>query len=227
MLNWRELDADEVELCVRRGLAGESQFLPTGFLDTHQWIGLEEIAGLRIDGGFQQAQYRIACPGDLDSPLHYATIELESLPLNARTVTGLRAMLRGTSLPDAAVGDIYLDSRFVMALVDGVFLDGFGIEAEYSGTAPALSLPEERLTSASLRADAVVSAAFRVSRAEAQKALKYGFIYCDFQPVAKRTQEFRAGNRIVFRSRGSLDIMDTGINPRSGRSWLLVRRLTS
>ena len=227
MLNWRELDADEVELCVRRGMAGEKGFLPTGFLDTHQWIALEDIQGLIVDGGFQAAQYRIAHLDGTDCTLHYASIDQESLPRNARTVTGLRSLLRGTSIPDAAIGDIYLDDRFVLALVDGIFLDEFGIEAEYSGSAPAISLPEERLTSASLRADAVVSAAFRVSRAEAQKALKYGFVYCDFQPVAKRTQDFRAGNRIVYRSRGSLDIVDTGINPRSGRSWLLVRRLTS
>jgi hypothetical protein len=227
MLNWRELDAEEVELCVRKGLAGEAGLLPTGFLDTHQWLPLQDLPGISISGGFERAQFRMACLVDDAAEVpHFALIDPAALPANCRTVNGLRNLLKGSSLPDSAIGDIYLDDRFVLAIARDLNLDELGIEAEYRGLAPELALREERLTAASLRADAVISAAFRVSRAETQKAIQYGFVYSDFEPLHKRTQELKPGMRLVYRTRGSLDIMDSGINPRSGRSWLSIRRLT-
>ncbi len=226
MLNWRELEADEAMHCVQRGLQGEAGFLPTGFLDTHQWIGLQDTPGLKLDGGFSKSQYRLAYSAEESSPVQFASVDPAGLPANVRTVSGLRSMLHSSMIADALVGDIYLDERFVLAVMADTDLERYGIEADYGLTAPAVSLAEERLTSASLRADAVVSAAFRVSRAEAQKALKYGFVYRDFEVVGRRTLEMSAGNRLVYRTKGSLDITDTGFNPRSGRSWLLVRRLT-
>lgn len=226
MFNWSELEAEEVELCVKRGLAGESGLLPTGFLDTHQWLPLQGISSLRIDGGFEQAQFRLAFRDEDDAAPHFAVIDPAALPANCRTVNGLRNLLRGSSLPDCVIGDIYLDDRFVLAITRDLNLEQVGIDAEYCGLAPALALREERLTAASLRADAVVSAAFRVSRAETQKAIQYGFVYSEFEPLHKRTQELKPGTRLVYRTKGSLDITDAGINPRSGRSWLMIRRLT-
>ncbi|MCB1186735.1 hypothetical protein KDL29_06160 [bacterium] len=227
MINWRELDAEEVRSCVQLGLQGDERYMPSGFLDTHQWLALTGIRGISLDGGFERAQYRLAHPEDSPAPLHFASIDPASLPGNARTVNGLRTMLRSSSLPDSAIGDIYLDDRFSLALSSQVFLDDAGIEADYAASPPALSLPEERLTAASLRADAVVSAAFRVSRAEAQKAIQYGFVFSDYTVIGKRTTDLQAGQRLVYRTKGSLDIVDSGFNPRSGRSWLLIRRLTA
>ncbi|MCB1218789.1 hypothetical protein KDL44_15505 [bacterium] len=226
MLNWRELEASEVLAAVQQGLDGDARYLPTGFLDTHQWQDLQDNAALQLTGGFERAQYRLAHAAGTPAPLHFAIFDPGQLPGNARTVNGLRSLLRGSGIADSAVGDIYLDERFVLALHSGQYLDELEVEADYAATPPALSFSEERLTSASLRADAVVSAAFRVSRAEAQKALQYGFVYADFAPIAKRTQDLHPGQRLVYRTRGSLDIVDSGVNPRSGRSWLLIRRLT-
>ncbi|MEZ5338974.1 MAG: hypothetical protein R3F46_12010 [bacterium] len=226
MLNWRELDAAEVQAAVRLGLDGDARYLPSGFLDTHQWLALQGSPGLQLTGGFERAQFRLAHAADAPAPLHFAIFSPEQLPARARTVNGLRSLLHGSGIADSAVGDIYLDERFVLALHAEQYLDELEVEADYAATPPALSFSEERLTSASLRADAVVSAAFRVSRAEAQKALQYGFVYADFAPIAKRTQDLHPGQRLVYRTKGSLDIVDSGVNPRSGRSWLLIRRLT-
>ena len=226
MLNWPELEADEVLRCAQRGLAGEAGFLPSGFLDTHQWLGLLELSGIAINGGFPLAQFRVAHADAASAPLQFATIDPASLPVNARTVSGLRTLLRASTFPDAAVGDIYLDDRFVLAVLSSQSLESVGLDVDYSDVAPTLALREERLTAASLRADAVISAAFRVSRAEAQKAIQYGFVYSNFQPVLKRSQELAVGARLVYRTKGSLELADAGINPRSGRSWLSVRRLT-
>ena len=226
MFNWAELEADEVARCVRRGLAGELGFLPTGFLDTHQWLELQTLPGILLAGGFEQAQFRLAHAETADSGIQFAIIDPATLPGNARTVAGLRTLLRTSPMPDAAVGDIYLDDRFVLAVCSGLTLESYDLDADYASLPPALALREERLTAASLRADAVVSAAFRVSRAEAQKAIQYGFVYCDFAAIGKRSQDLPVGARLVYRTRGSLDIVDAGINPRSGRSWLMIRRLT-
>jgi RNA-binding protein YlmH len=81
-------------------------------------------------------------------------------------------------------------------------------------------LATTRTTAASRRADAQLTALFKVSRGEAQIAIEYGFVYRNFRPLTKRTQSLSIGDQIVYRTKGRAEIVGLETNPRSGRVWV-------
>ncbi len=86
------------------------------------------------------------------------------------------------------------------------------------------TVPLERLTAASLRADAVIASLFKVSRGEAQTAIEYGFVFRNFRPLTQRTTQLKPGDELVYRTKGRIELTDVEENSRSGRNWVSFQR---
>lgn len=194
----------------------------TGFLDTHQWSSLAGDLQLQLEGGHPQAQFRRAGLGVLPQVRHFH-VPRGALPEGARTARQLRGWLYRGGLPDGAVGDIVVGEHVAMAVEEDVEPAEFGLPARLvPGWQPPVMEPS-RVTAAGPRIDAVVAALFKVSRGEAQTAIQYGFIFCDFRRVEKQTQQVLAGAQLVYRTKGRAEVLALNENTKSGRLWVEFR----
>jgi RNA-binding protein YlmH len=216
-LPWREVLARLERLADEQG--GQAA---TGLLDTHQWCYLRQDARLNIDGGYPQAQYRRIAIGAAPA-LRYFRVERSALPEAVRTAKQLRAWLYRNGLPDGAVGDIVLGEYAALVVEDGIELAEFGLTAKLSADWRLPEIPPARVTAAGSRADAITAAVFKVNRGEAQTAVKYGFVFCDFKQVEKQTQALHTGAQLVYRTKGRAEIAALSENTKSGRLWVEFR----
>lgn len=195
----------------------------TGFLDTHQWVPLTSQPGVTIAGGHPDAQYRRAALSRSQPQLLSFSLRRVDLPDGVHTARLLRRWLYRAGLPDGALGDIIVaDSALIIAAPDA------GLEhavpgAVRSDTIELPAVPISRTTAAGPRADAVLTALFKVSRGEAQTAIKYGFVFRNCAPLTKRTTALGAGDQVVYRTKGRAEIVSIETNPRSGRVWVEFR----
>jgi hypothetical protein len=191
----------------------------TSFLDTHQWCYLRQDARLCIDGGHPQAQFRRITIGAAPE-VRYFRAESGALPEGVRTAKQLRAWLYRSGLPDGAAGDIVLGAYALLAVEDGIEPAELGLAAKLVSAWQPPDIPAVRVTAAGLRADAITAAVFKVSRGEAQTAIKYGFVFCDFKQVEKQTQALHPGAQLVYRTKGRAEIAALSENTKSGRLWV-------
>jgi hypothetical protein len=219
---WAELPWREVQAQLARMAQAPSGPTATGFLDTHQWCYLRDDPQLVCAGGHPQAQFRRVGIGHAP-PVRHFRVERSALPEGVRTARQLRSWLYRAGLPDSAVGDIALGEYAVLVVEEDVELAELGLAARLAPDwQPALA-PPARVTAAGARADAVVAALFKVSRGEAQTAIKYGFVFCDFHEVEKQTHNVPAGAQLVYRTKGRADILALDQNTKSGRLWVEFR----
>jgi RNA-binding protein YlmH len=219
---WDALPWREVLARLERLADGHGGQAATGFLDTHQWCYLRQDARLIIDGGQPQAQYRRAAISAAPA-VRYFRVERAALPEGVRTAKQLRAWLYRGGLPAGAVGDIVLGEYAVLVVEGGIELAEVGLAAKLVTAWQPPETPVVRVTAAGLRADAITAAVFKVSRGEAQTAIKYGFIFCDFKPVEKQTHALHPGAQLVYRTKGRADIAALSENTKSGRLWVEYR----
>ncbi len=213
-LPWREVQTQLAHLAQTGGGAAA-----TGFLDTHQWSYLQGDPQLHFAGGHAQAQFRRVGLGQ-PPPVRHFRIERDALPAGVRTARQLRAWLYRAGLPDSAVGDIALGEYAVLVVEDDIEPAELGLAARLlPGWQPA-AMPAARVTAAGSRADAIVAALFKVSRGEAQTAIKYGFVFCDFHQVEKQTHSVPAGAQLVYRTKGRAELVAQNENTKSGRLWV-------
>ncbi len=220
---WTELPADDVleqlDQMSKEGCAAVS-----GFLDTHQWSPLAGNPRISLDGGHADAQFRRASLGDGPLSVAFFHIRPELLPDNAKGGRGVRAWLDRHGVAPNSIGDIAAGRHICLAAVPGA-LDGLPmLEAQAVNDWSPPEITVERVSVAGERLDALLGAVFRVSRNEAQTALKHGFVFKNFEPAVKRTKGFQSGDQIVFRTKGRAEIVATGENVRSGRLWVELRR---
>lgn len=223
---WAELPADEI-LALLREFATQSTRAASGFLDTHQWVPLAGEDDVLIDGGHPAAQYRRASLAPAQPELHHFTAGRSELPDGVRTARQLRRWLYSAGAPDGALGDIIVDDTVSVIGSPAGSLDRIlpALQEAANWSLPAAS--PRRTTAASGRADAVLTALFNVSRGEAQTAIEYGFVFRNFKPLAKRTQQLAAGDQIIYRTKGRSELISLDTNPRSGRVWVEFRSYPS
>jgi len=224
---WAELSAPEVLALLRRIAAGQDGAAASGFLDTHQWAALQDEPGLVLAGGHSAAQFRRAGIGAEELDVMIWRVAANDIPESVRTPRQLRSWLYRSGLPDSSVGDIVIDGDAVLALTPAASPAAAGFVAVQQDAWPAGLVSPKRRTASATRMDAVVSAVFSVSRGEAQTAIEYGFVFCGFHPVAKRTQTVRPGDHIVYRTKGRAEIVELAENKRSGRQWVEYRLFPS
>jgi RNA-binding protein YlmH len=190
------------------------------FLDTHQWSPLPANPSMRIAGGHPAAQFRRV---GLEAVPEVHVQRVIEMPEEVRSARQLRLWLYRAGLPEGAVGDVVVASSqawLVSALPE---LALAGLRAERVSCWAAPDVTPQKATVAANRLDAVVAAIFRVSRTEAQTAIKYGFIFLDFHAAAKQTQPLARGTQLVYRTKGRAEIVSLNEHTRSGRLWAEYR----
>ncbi|GEM_PF-2866866 len=217
---WTELSADEVLSLLHDFAAANPNTCATGFLDTHQWSPLSAIEGATITGGHPAAQYRRVGLAPCQPGLQYFTADRGELPEHVRNARQLRSWLYSSGVPDGAVGDILVSDSVSCFAAPNAEIDRLLPALRVAEFVALPAPPTSRTTAASRRADALLTALFKVSRGEAQVAIEYGFVFRNFQPLGKRTQALTAGDQIVYRTKGRAEIVSLETNPRSGRVWV-------
>ena len=217
---WAELPAEDVLARLKaRGPGAVS-----GFLDTHQWSPLSDRPGITLAGGHPAAQFRRAAFDSPEIGWRAFAVDRADLPEHGRNPRQLRGWLYRQGLPDSSLGDIIAGADWTLVTAEpDIELLEVGLKARLLTGWDAPEVEAKRTTAAGTRIDAVLTSLFRVSRGEAQTALKYGFVYLNFRPVEKRTAAVRAGDQIVYRTKGRAEVTVLEVNQRSGRVWVESR----
>jgi ribosomal 50S subunit-recycling heat shock protein len=218
---WDELSAGEVQalLHLRR-----DQGLPalSAWLDVHQWLPLTECAGFTVAGPHGESQFR-RVGLDLAPGWELWRLTLADLAPGLRGARALRRWLQAGATDLPAVGDLAPDESGGMtfaALPD--WQPPADLRLKAAAAWPAVP-PPQQASVASLRADAVVAACFRISRSEASAALEHGYVFVNFQPVNKAARHVASGDQLVLRGRGRAELVNVRQNERSGRQRLEFR----
>lgn len=91
-------------------------------------------------------------------------------------------------------------------------------------TPPKAKTVEKMCVCASLRLDAVVAAAFNLSRANAEKLISSGYVKVNHREVTDRSKQIQIGNLLSVRNYGRFILKDTGNNTGSGRLHITVEK---
>jgi hypothetical protein len=213
---WSELAPDEVLLALRDTKA-------SGFLDTHQYAAWGPAAEVLLNGGYPHAQLRRAALAAAPQ-VRCWTMRRSDLPPNIAVPRQLRGYIqRELGLSDA-VGDIVIGEHVAVAANPEVDLAELFPGAVWTDGWEPPAVRPERATAAGLRLDSIVAALFRVSRGEAQTAIEYGFVFLNFAPALKRTLAVKAGDQLVYRTKGRCELASLGENTRSGRAVVEFKR---
>lgn len=218
MVLWAELGAGDVLLALRTGRAKQS-----GFIDTHQWAPLVGSRELVIYGGHPNAQLRRVALGAPPAVAHWS-LSREQLPPEATSSRALRSYVLRQGAGDGAIGDIVLGEHIAIATTEELDLADLLPGAERADSWSEPLVKSENTSASALRLDAVLAPLFRVSRGEAQTAIEYHFVFHNFHPAGKRTATISAGDQLVYRTKGRIEIVDCSATTRSGRIALTFRR---
>jgi len=216
--NWSQLSAEEVLTLLQRGSAAGR--VASGFLDTHQWAPLQAKRQLQIYGGYEEAQYRRITLSTDPPSVTYHVLTGAKLPKGVSRPQQFRHWCYRAGLPPDSLGDIVFGDQVWVIAEEDIEFPEIGLPARRENSWRPPPLPPFRITAASSRADAIVAAAFKVSRGEAQTAIEYGFVFLNFQPLTKRKQQISTGDQLVYRNKGRAQIVGLQLNPRSGRIWV-------
>jgi len=221
---WSELPPEDILARLKSLTNQTGQGASSGFLDTHQWSALQDEPGISLTGGHPAAQHRRAAFSLPETGVRYFQVSNGDLPDQGRTVRQLRSWLYRQGLPESSLGDIIRGDELTMMVVEpDIELLEAGLPARLMKSWKPPVITAKRTTAAGPRIDAVLTSTFKVSRGEAQTALKFGFIYHNFRQVTKRTATVQAGDQIVYRTKGRAEVAAIESNPRSGRVWVESR----
>lgn len=79
-------------------------------------------------------------------------------------------------------------------------------------------------TVASLRLDSVIASAFRLSRAEAAKAVRSGLVYRNSEEEVRVDKTVEEGDILTLRRKGKVRLAEIGGESRKGRIWIRILR---
>lgn len=227
---------DAVLACER---TGAPQFL--GFLtETQVSAAINALKAYSVryefSGGHENAerQYLAVLPDWCEE----TEFPITPLTFTYRTVDSLShrdflGSLMGLGLVREKIGDILVDSGRAVVfanrdiakfIVEGISKVGrVGVTVSVGASEPfpqAGKLVEFSETVASLRLDCVVAAIYGLSRGVAAEAIAEGVVFVDSLVCQKPTKTVAAGNKINFRGRGRVQVVDTEGLSRKGRKIL-------
>ncbi len=91
-------------------------------------------------------------------------------------------------------------------------------------TPPKPKTAERGCVCASLRLDAVIAAAFNISRASAEKLIREGYVKLNHRETIDRSRQVDTGDLVSVRNHGRFILKDTGNNTRKGRLHITVEK---
>lgn len=237
---------DQLRLCQRRGVTTH-----TGFLSPAQWSAVEELAdqaGFPAPvtlGGYADAERRRCLfladwqtPEDLDEADYIHALRLSWYaphPLSHRDLLGA---LMGLGLKREAVGDLLVGegsadllllpelSAFVMDNLQQAGREKLHI-AELSLKNLHFPTPKRKLlreSVPSLRLDAVLCAAFGLSRSKAAELIRAGKVSVNYRPCLRADLSLEAGALLSCRGAGKAQLTQVGKLTRKGRISVSIER---
>jgi ribosomal 50S subunit-recycling heat shock protein len=195
----------------------------SGLLDTHQWSELDGIPELTVVPAFPDSQFRYACIGTFPQSA-FVKLDLAALPQSIRNVRQLKQSFVSATASASAIGDICIsgDSAYIV-LASTEYLQNIPFSTQIVETWAPPAPADQSVSAASLRLDAVVSRIFKVGRAEAAIAITHRFVFVNFKQQLKPSRSVNAGDWIVFRGKGRVELTVATVNARNGRIILQFR----
>lgn len=193
-----------------------------------------------LDGGYEDAERRVARFGDGDEPFPIAAIELMWLHQPAPTHRDLLGAVMALGLKRGVIGDIVPQSEraclFALERMAGVLMDGLASAGRTRLTLRLLDAPdtlapvagaEVRDTVMSLRLDAIVASGFALSRAQVAELIAAGKVKLRHLPTERPDARVGEGDAISVRGMGRLAVLSVGAPTRKGRIPLVLTRFGS
>lgn len=192
-------------------------------------------------GGYEEAERKMLffLPDYMDTPpedalsIVHAT-HRDTRPPGHRDYLG---SILGLGVDRAGVGDILVEDSGAQIIVRSSLADFFATHYTGAGRVhlsvsilpiSSLFIPEttpiyKTASLASLRADAVLAAAFSVSRALAAEAVRAQKIFVNNLPLSKGDKPLSVGDRIRWQGKGRFVLEETGGTSRKGRLFVTFK----
>lgn len=228
-------------MVARTGMTRYTCFLDPALAQQAQALAREGRVQARFWGGYEGAERVVACffEGEADGAwpvvcLHARRNTRFAAPITHRDVLGA-AM--GLGLRRERIGDILVSDAdvFLFTLEENASyieanLESAGRERLQFGRAQGdVRLPEPkgreiRDTVASLRLDAVLGAAFSLSRAQAQEAIRTGKVRLNHIEEMRTDAQVEADAMLSLRGAGRAKLVQVGSLTRKGRLGVVIFR---
>jgi len=192
-------------------------------------------------GGYEDAERKMLffLPEYMEAPPEDALCIIKAMHRDTRP-PGHRDYLGsilGLGVDRAGVGDILVEDNGAQLIVRASLSDFFATNYQSAGRVhlsvavlpiSSLSIPEKEplyktASLASLRADAVLAAAFSVSRTLAQDAIRAQKVYCNNLPLLKGDKQLSVGDKLRWQGKGRFILEETGGTSRKGRLFVTFR----
>ena len=146
--------------------------------------------------------------------------------------------LMGLGISRSKIGDIIVDRSgadiiIMRELADYLLLNYLKV-GRYTLQTEILPVQEIRYTApvtqdkqinvASLRLDTVAAGSFGCSRTKAAAAAESGVLFVNGRQITKTDHLLAAGDTLVWRGKGRIDIVEIGNKTHKGRIWLTISR---
>ena len=198
-------------------------------------------ATLSFDGGYEGAE-RIRAIfltpdwGECNQAEWFTALKIEHRPQDTLGHRDILGALMALGIERDTVGDIIMDEPFAVVVclpeMGGYIKENLTKAGRVGVTISEISLDElpakqEELTIktdtvASLRLDAVLCAAFGLSRTKATELIETGRVNLDHQPCLQPAKELSEGALLSARSMGRAKLLEVGGVSRKGRTFIKI-----
>jgi len=209
------------------------------FLTPAQAAEARRVFGARVilDGGFEEAERVIPVfAQDYVREKYLAAVELRFRPqdqLSHRDILGAALAL---GLERSVFGDIAIEEGQAIVICLPRIADFIAENLVKAGKIglravriPLSSLPEprkhireQRGTVASLRLDALLAEAFRLSRGAAEEKIRAGLVQLNHELCDDGARRVKEGDIFSLRGKGRVKLLEAGGESRKGRLWVTV-----
>lgn len=233
--------ADLAQRAQKTGAAHSKFLTPSEAADVYNAYKNRKDVDLLLDGGFENAERAVAVFVQPDWGLYEREDVLAALRLSYREQDSLRhqdvlGAVLGLGLSRDVLGDIFVEpgraftvclAQMADYIADSLTKAGrVGLAAERVALDalpdPAKALSEKHETVASLRLDAVVAAAFKLSRADAAEAIRAGRVQLAHRECLDIAKLAEPGNIISFKGKGRVKLLELGELSKKGRRHIVL-----
>jgi RNA-binding protein YlmH len=233
--------SDLASRAVRTGLAASKFLTPTESQSVSMHFSRRKDATLIVDGGFEGAERARAVftnPdwGEYERTALFTALKVVHRPQDTLSHRDILGALMALGIERETIGDIIVDEAVAAFIclpeLGGYIVENFtkagrvGLEVSVIGL-DELPVREEELTMktdtvASLRLDAVLSAAFGISRTKAAELITAGRVNLNFQECLRTDKEVAMDSLLSVRGLGRAKLLEIGGLSRKGRSFIKI-----
>lgn len=232
---------EAAHMCARTGMTRFTCYLDPALAIKAKEAAREKRVQIALWGGYDGAERTVACFFEEEEALVWPVVCLRARrnakfasPITHRDVLGA-AM--GLGLKRERIGDIVVadDAVFLFTLEENApyieaNLESAGRETlRFERVEGDIHMPEPkgrevRDTVASLRLDAVLGAAFSLSRAQAQEAIRAGRVRVNHIEEIRTDAQLSEGAMLSLRGAGRARLSQIGSLTRKGRTGIVIFR---